>query len=220
MSQSFSFSFGGDDIEDTPDEPSVPFTHAPAVHAAETGTLGRPSTSNNTTAFPISGQALLLPILHSLESLIATLPSKIAYSTLTVILDNGEKLAIPRREWWDVRLQIMAEEEVNETGKNERKDGKDVDLVVLGKEDVKTGVYEGGFKSWESSVDLVKVLATRMAVTRESSMRVLEVRHISSYGFIFVIRPGTGLVLQCSQLTGSRWDAAPLFPASLSFNGV
>ena len=43
----------------------------------------------------------------------------------------------------------MAEEDVGRGG----------DTEGLGEHDVKTGVYEGGFKSWESSVDLVKVLA-------------------------------------------------------------
>lgn len=37
----------------------------------------------------------------------------------------------------------------------------DEGLGNLGKDDVKTGVYEGGFKSWESAVDLVRVLHGR-----------------------------------------------------------
>ncbi|CAI4216184.1 unnamed protein product [Parascedosporium putredinis] len=53
-------------------------------------------------------------------------------------------------ELWDVRVQLMAED-----------DGSGRATEGLGAHDVKTGVYEGGFKSWESSVDLVKVLATR-----------------------------------------------------------
>lgn len=42
-----------------------------------------------------------------------------------------------------MRVQLMAEDEE----------------VGLGSADVKTGIYEGGFKSWESSVDLVRELA-------------------------------------------------------------
>ena len=45
-------------------------------------------------------------------------------------------------------MQLMAEDDGSEG------------LDGLGSHDVKTGVYEGGFKSWESSVDLIKVLAT------------------------------------------------------------
>ena len=82
---------------------------------------------------------------HNLTELLDELPEKISYATLKVTLDDGSVIGIPRRELWDVRLQLMAQD----------------DDVGLGKDDVKTGVYEGGFKSWESSVDLVKVLAQR-----------------------------------------------------------
>jgi len=34
-------------------------------------------------------------------------------------------------------------------------------VVGMGNDDVKTGVYEGGFKSWESSIDLVTVINER-----------------------------------------------------------
>jgi protein-histidine N-methyltransferase len=69
---------------------------------------------------------------------------------LTVNLDDGSEVKIPRRELWDVGVQLMAEDEGNGEG-----------MMGLGKDDVKTGVYEGGFKSWESSVDVVRVLAGR-----------------------------------------------------------
>ncbi|EDN96768.1 hypothetical protein SS1G_01694 [Sclerotinia sclerotiorum 1980 UF-70] len=75
---------------------------------------------------------------------------------------NCKEIGIPRRELWDVRTQLMAEDEGNGEG-----------LLGLGNDDVKTGVYEGGFKSWESSVDLVKVLSGRTAVG-EGRRRVLE----------------------------------------------
>lgn len=159
MSQPFSFSFAGDDIEEIPPENPIP--DVSPLQAAETGTLRKPSN----TAFPISGQSLLPPLPHDLNDLLATLPSKIAYSTLHVTLDDGSKLSIPRREWWDVRIQLMVEEhEAAEVG--------------LGKDDIKTGVYEGGFKSWESSVDLVKVLAGRRGTGIEVARRVLEVGHM------------------------------------------
>ncbi|KAL3417559.1 hypothetical protein PVAG01_10569 [Phlyctema vagabunda] len=155
----FSFSFSGDDIEDHAAGADIGSTTTTTTtttsntQAAETGTLQR----RTSTAFPITGQAQLPAQTHSLPALLATLPSKIAYSTLSVLLDAGagakgkgrdETVQIPRRELWDVRVQLMAEED-------------DEGLSHLGKDDVKTGVYEGGFKSWESSVDLVRVLAEK-----------------------------------------------------------
>ena len=85
--------------------------------------------------------------------MLSALPSKISYSTLIVNLDGGDEVRIPRRELWDVRVQLMAEEDEEEQ------------LGNLGKDDVRTGIYEGGFKSWESSVDLVRVLEERRPVS-------------------------------------------------------
>lgn len=153
----FNFSFSGDDIEDDIAEDLQPHP-APSRHAAETGTLRRASSS----AFPIAGQSLLPPQSHSLDSMLKELPSKISYSTLVVRLDDGREIAIPRRELWDVRVQLMAE-------------GDDEGLENLAKDDVRTGVYEGGFKSWESSVDVVRVLDTRRGEMLNSANRALEV---------------------------------------------
>ena len=144
---SFSFSFSGDDIEeDHLTQPDVP---PERKHVAETGSLRRTSNS----AFPVAGQPQLKPQKHDLETMLKLLPSKISYSTLVVKLDSedpgnservdGGEVRIPRRELWDVRVQLMVE-------------GDEEGLGNLGKDDVKTGVYEGGFKSWESSVDVVK----------------------------------------------------------------
>lgn len=144
---SFSFSFAGEDISDT-DLPPPP-RHPPAP---------KPS------AFPVAGKPQLPPTHHSLTTLLSRLPSKIAYGLLDVTLDDGSVIRLPRRELWDVRVQIMAEEDEDEA------DG-------LGSHDVKTGVYEGGFKSWESSVDLVKVLEAKKVISEleNGSLQVFEV---------------------------------------------
>jgi hypothetical protein len=99
--------------------------------------------------------------------MLKALPSKISYSTLVVKLDDETKVSIPRRELWDVRVQLMAEED-------------DEGLGNLGKDDVRTGVYEGGFKSWESSIDVVKVLRGRSGQNL-GPKRVLEVSTTSHH---------------------------------------
>lgn len=153
----FSFSFAGDDIEIDSAQDALPSV---SKQAAETGSLAPRKSSG---AFPVAGQPLLPPTYHTLEEFLKTLPSQIAYSTLVVKLDDGKEIGIPRRELWDVRAQLMAEDEGSGEG-----------LLGLGNDDVKTGVYEGGFKSWESSVDLVKVLSGR-TIVGEGRRRVLEV---------------------------------------------
>jgi protein-histidine N-methyltransferase len=102
--------------------------------------------------------------------MLSKLPSQVAYSTLTVDLDGQGTITLPRRELWDVRVQLMAEEDGQDEEAPELEPG-------LGNHDVKTGIYEGGFKSWESSVDMVKVLASEgfsESLTR-GPCRVIEV---------------------------------------------
>ncbi|KAG9234344.1 hypothetical protein BJ875DRAFT_16542 [Amylocarpus encephaloides] len=154
---SFSFSFSGDDIEDDNAADSTPANVLPPRHVASTGSLRRVSNS----AFPVTGQPLLPPQKHDIEVLMKNLPSKIAFSTLVIRLDDGQEISLPRRELWDVRVQLMAEED-------------DESLGNLGKDDVKTGVYEGGFKSWESSVDVVKELSKRKEEIGSASTTFLE----------------------------------------------
>ncbi|RCI11172.1 hypothetical protein L249_7364 [Ophiocordyceps polyrhachis-furcata BCC 54312] len=136
----FSFAFSGDDI-DAQSASSPPGT-ASATQPPAAG------------AFPVAGYPQLPPKSHDLDELLSRLPSKLAYSCLEVLLDDGSTFRIPRRELWDVRLQLMAED-----------DNLDRTDHGLDHHDVKTGVYEGGFKSWESSLDLVKVLATQRVLS-------------------------------------------------------
>lgn len=106
--------------------------------------------------------------------MLSKLPSKIAFGLLDVELGDGNTLQIPRRELWDVRVQLMAEENTDNPSESE---------AGLGEHDVKTGIYEGGFKSWESSVDLVKVLASeRVAgVPGRSACVLIEVGTCSAW---------------------------------------
>ncbi|KAJ8120427.1 hypothetical protein ONZ43_g2863 [Nemania bipapillata] len=137
MSGQFSFSFSGEDIEVEDQNDTDLGSH----------TGSQPPISTSTSAFPVAGKPLLPATSHDVKEMLSKLPSKIAFSLLDVDLDGQGSMRLPRRELWDVRVQLMAEE-----GEGETEPG-------LGNHDVKTGVYEGGFKSWESSVDLVKELA-------------------------------------------------------------
>ncbi|KAI1376362.1 hypothetical protein F4677DRAFT_419705 [Hypoxylon crocopeplum] len=147
---SFSFSFSGDDIEDEGQSNST----APNISKPQ------PAAS----AFPVPGKPLLPATSHDLQQMLSQLPSKIAYSTLDIDLDGDGTIQLPRRELWDVRVQLMAED-----------DGANTE-PGLGNHDVKTGVYEGGFKSWESSVDLVKVLSLSKSFLADTDIapRIIE----------------------------------------------
>ncbi|KAI0483226.1 hypothetical protein GGR56DRAFT_232333 [Xylariaceae sp. FL0804] len=158
----FSFSFSGDDIE-AEDRPQ----HAAPSHDAV------PQVPPQASAFPVDGKPLLPPTSHLLGEMLSRLPSKIAYGLLDVDLDGNGSLQLPRRELWDVRVQIMAEE----GGEGGGGGGGGAEAEPgLGNHDVKTGVYEGGFKSWESSIDLVRVLAASepFASADEAALRIVE----------------------------------------------
>lgn len=63
---------------------------------------------------------------------------------------TGKILHLPRREVFDIRLQLLAENESNE------------EIVdQLDQSDLRSGVYEGGFKTWECSIDLASLLLDR-----------------------------------------------------------
>jgi hypothetical protein len=84
-----------------------------------------------------------------LEEVLGQLPDTLAFSLLA---------GIPRRELWHVKMQLMQ---------------NDQNAQLLGQSDVITGLYEGGLKTWECSVDLAQYLSQRQY---SDDLAVLEVR--------------------------------------------
>lgn len=84
------------------------------------------------------------------SSQLATLPEHLSYSTVRVESPLGKVVHLPRRELFDVRVQLLQEDTAN-----------DQVIDQLDKSDIKAGVYEGGFKTWECSVDLASLLLDR-----------------------------------------------------------
>lgn len=70
---------------------------------------------------------------------LSTLPSQISFNTLPTI-------GVARREVFDVRAQLMAED-------NNDDDSESM-IAGLEKGDLKPNFYEGGFKTWECALDL------------------------------------------------------------------
>ncbi|KAK5940474.1 hypothetical protein PMZ80_006889 [Knufia obscura] len=146
---SFSFGFSGDDIEDDHDSPNDLATKL-----------------NDTKITPSHSTTLLQPKRHTLAELLQSLPSQISYNWLDVPLhtdhaqpsltgeerDGRERTSVkvPRREVHDIRQQLMAEVDLDDSGT----DATDSLLEGLATGDLSTGIYEGGFKTWECAVDL------------------------------------------------------------------
>ena len=80
----------------------------------------------------------------------ATLPERIEYKIVKIESPTGRVLHLPRRELYDVKIQLLSEGHAND------------DVVdQLEKSDLQSGIYEGGFKTWESSHDLASLLLDR-----------------------------------------------------------
>lgn len=70
---------------------------------------------------------------------------------MTITSPKGTTIRLARRELFDVRLQLMAEDDGTTSAP----------LSGLSDSDLQTNVYEGGYKTWECSIDLVKYLLDR-----------------------------------------------------------
>ncbi|KAL6711114.1 hypothetical protein ACN47E_006989 [Coniothyrium glycines] len=123
----FSFGFSGDDIEEDHDD-----------------VLNRPHDVQQVDDSPPPIPATP----HDLEKLLSTLPDKISYSTVNITSPKGFTVRLSRRDLFDVRLQLMAEDSF----------ASETPLVGLDTSDLRPNIYEGGYKTWECSIDLVKYL--------------------------------------------------------------
>ncbi|KAE8144187.1 hypothetical protein BDV25DRAFT_167454 [Aspergillus avenaceus] len=141
----FSFGFAGDDIDmDDSDVQDV-----------------RVKSSAQESALP----ELVAAQRHQLGEWLPTLPSQVSFNKLHIVAQDGRILSLVRREVFDIRAQLMAEDTA---------DYENEEIISgLEKGDIKPNVYEGGFKTWECSVDLAKLVA-------DESMR--EDRHFIELG--------------------------------------
>lgn len=87
------------------------------------------------------------------ESQLSILPSQISFNRLAI---SGTPIVIARREIFDIRTQLMAEDSA---------DHDNAELIAgLEEGDLKPNFYEGGFKTWECSLDLAKLVASQDAI--------------------------------------------------------
>ena len=122
---------------------------------------------------------------------LANLPDKLSFSTLTFTSPLGHTTSLPRREIFDVRVQLMAED-----------DGTRSNLLAgLEATDLQTTVYEGGYKTWECALDLVKFLLDRGP--RKDLDDLVRVQHVVELGcgsavpslllWMYALREGLGM---------------------------
>jgi protein-histidine N-methyltransferase len=82
------------------------------------------------------------------------------------------KIAMVKRNLEDVKFQIALEDENLDTQDADR---EYIQKAIFQHTDVIKGVYEGGLKTWECSLDLVQHLNQTITPELLSKMKVLEV---------------------------------------------
>ncbi|PLN75363.1 hypothetical protein BDW42DRAFT_199512 [Aspergillus taichungensis] len=150
----FSFGFSGDDIE--ADE-------ADLQSGLDQGSSGSAVAQGKDSALP----ELVPAQRHEISEWIPALPSQILYNTLTIdTAEDDAALTIARRDIYDIRTQLMAEDSA---------DHENEELISgLEQGDLKPNFYEGGFKTWECALDLAKVVVAENALSADGDQHVIE----------------------------------------------
>ncbi|KAL2854303.1 hypothetical protein BJY01DRAFT_205879 [Aspergillus pseudoustus] len=133
----FSFGFSGDDIDiDDPDAQG----------------FNEQSINQKTSATSILPE-LVKAQRHDMNEWLPTLPSQISYNKCVVspFQENDcTSITVARRDVFDIRAQLMVEDSAEE---------QNSELIAgLEKGDIKPNFYEGGFKTWECSIDLGRLI--------------------------------------------------------------
>ncbi|CAG8452711.1 26615_t:CDS:2 [Dentiscutata erythropus] len=88
-------------------------------------------------------------------------------------MDDKEPIVLYRRCLSDVKFQIAQNDELeDEVNKNSHSSAKILELTV--DNDVIHGIYEGGLKTWECSLDLVEYLSIKSKEINFSGKKILE----------------------------------------------
>lgn len=156
----FQFNFGGDDIPNEGGQDGAPVVDNGAASFLESDT-------------PIVGSPANDPKKYDLASILPR--TKISYTR-----DTNEPGALPRRDLFDVKYQLMAQDkELTET-----------DHILLGdtNEDIRPSLYEGGVKVWECSFDMIHVLEQQKQ------------KYVDSKRPLAVLEMGCGAAIPCAYL--------------------
>lgn len=97
---------------------------------------------------------------------------------------HADPMILPRRDLFDARFQLIASSSQENSEAEESEEKVDSDLkFVEAPSDLIPGVYEGGLKTWECSVDLAAYLHDRLPSESVVGKRVLEVdyRHLEGH---------------------------------------
>ncbi|KAG6829426.1 hypothetical protein H0H87_011464 [Tephrocybe sp. NHM501043] len=123
----------------------------------------------------------------SITTLLQSLPNVLSYSPITIpvlnqALKTEENLKLARRDLFDARYQLITQESA------EKSTREDALAFVQEPSDLLPGVYEGGLKTWECSVDLAGYLAGLRPQLDPRGKRIIEVGCGTGVPSMFVLR--------------------------------
>ncbi|GAA5989398.1 hypothetical protein JCM10908_001294 [Rhodotorula pacifica] len=171
MSFSFGFDIGADELDHELDIPTE------SLKQLDISADEQPEASSS--AVPYAQVPL--------SELLATLPPLLSYTPVHVPLhsQSGRETTLLRRDLFDARFQILNQDEIGpaeEKGNSGGDKGKSREVFIDEQSDLVKGVYEGGLKTWECSLDLVDCLDQRgfsidrdLATQRVRGSSVLEI---------------------------------------------
>ncbi|KAI0682932.1 hypothetical protein BC835DRAFT_1516007 [Cytidiella melzeri] len=108
---------------------------------------------------------------HTLDSLLEALPNAISFSPVHIpVAAAGNSLVLARRDLYDARFQLLASSDDQQL---QNPACADLEFVEA-PSDLVPGVYEGGLKTWECSVDLAAYLHDSHALDELFDVRILE----------------------------------------------
>ncbi|KDR72512.1 hypothetical protein GALMADRAFT_73561 [Galerina marginata CBS 339.88] len=190
----FKFGFDIEDVDDTED----------LLHLGEA--------PNNTRDQSSAGAPLVVlePFSEiSLKDLLDTIPALISYSPLSIPLSSPRKATtLIRRDLFDARFQLISEGAGDATDDAYQEEQA---LAFLdAPSDLVPGVYEGGLKTWECSLDLVDYLDSLKDASVPSpktfvGKKVLEVGCGTGVPSSYIFRE----VLSCTRTTAISGDPSP-----------
>lgn len=127
---------------------------------------------------------------------LSILPSQVSFNQLSIA---DTSIVIARREIFDIRTQLMAEDSA----------GHDNEELIAGIEhgDLKPNFYEGGFKTWECSLDLAKLVADDNTIiespgSSETDVHIIEVGPVSITPFGIYCSPAPAWRGHCGAIYG------------------
>ena len=113
------------------------------------------------------------------------MPRLLSYTPVSVPIHSqgNRQITLLRRDLFDARFQILNQDECDDQHVDKEVKGKAKEVFVDEQSDLVKGVYEGGLKTWECSLDLVDCLDQQgypvdrdLATKRIRGSSVLEVR--------------------------------------------